>query len=59
MSMAYVIGVGQLSYVAPTVNNRGMTHPTEVFLFVTLLYLPAYSALDLAAGLLIRLKSTP
>ncbi|MFV3307689.1 amino acid ABC transporter permease [Pseudomonas sp. NY15181] len=54
-SLAYVIGVGELSFVATQVSNRVMVHPTEVFLFVALLYFVLCSALDLAAALLARL----
>lgn len=37
-SLAYVIGVGELSFVATQVSNRVMVYPTEIFLFVALLY---------------------
>ncbi|MDG9854555.1 amino acid ABC transporter permease [Pseudomonas nitroreducens] len=55
-SLAYVIGVGELSFVATQVSNRVMVHPTEVFLFVALLYFLLCSALDLAAALLAKLR---
>ena len=54
-SLAYVIGVGELSFVATQVSNRVMVHPTEVFLFVALLYFVLCSALDLLAALFARL----
>ncbi|TSJ60231.1 amino acid ABC transporter permease [Starkeya sp. 3C] len=37
-SLAYVIGVPELSFVAAQVNNRAMVYPTEVFLFVGVVY---------------------
>ncbi|MDR0208828.1 MAG: amino acid ABC transporter permease [Pseudomonas putida] len=53
-SLAYVIGVGELSLVATQVSNRVMVHPTEIFLFVALLYFLICFPLDLLAGLLTR-----
>ncbi|MFV3326050.1 amino acid ABC transporter permease [Pseudomonas sp. NY15372] len=57
-SLAYVIGVGKLSFVATQVSNRVMVHPTEIFLFVALLYFLLCSTLDLLAGLLARRHSS-
>lgn len=37
-SLAYVIGVAELSFVATQVSNREMVYPTEIFLFVALMY---------------------
>lgn len=37
-SLGYVIGVGELSFVATQVSNRVMVYPAEIFLFVALLY---------------------
>ncbi|WP_263143522.1 amino acid ABC transporter permease [Pseudomonas sp. RIT-PI-AD] len=53
-SLAYVIGVGELSFVATQISNRVMVHPTEIFLFVALLYFVFCASLDLAANLLAR-----
>lgn len=53
-SLAYVIGVGELSLMATQVSNRVMVHPTEIFLFVALLYFLICFPLDLLAGLLAR-----
>lgn len=53
-SLAYVIGVGELSFVATQVSNRVMVHPTEIFLFVALLYFLLCTSLDLFAGFLSR-----
>lgn len=48
-SLAYVIGVGELSYEATQVSNRVMVHPAEIFLFVALVYFIFCSALQLLA----------
>ena len=53
-SLAYVIGVGELSFVATQVSNRVMVHPTEIFLFVALVYFLFCASLDLAANWLTR-----
>ncbi len=53
-SLAYVIGVGELSFVATQVSNRVMVHPTEIFLFVALLYFLLCTSLDLATAFLAR-----
>ncbi|WP_301150918.1 amino acid ABC transporter permease [Metapseudomonas otitidis] len=58
-SLAYVIGVGELSFVATQVSNRVMVHPTEIFLFVALLYFVLCTSLDLAAGALARYGGGP
>lgn len=49
-SLAYVIGVPELSFVATQVNNRAMVYPAEIFLFVALVYFVICGALDLAAS---------
>ena len=49
-SLAYVIGVGELSFVATQVSNRVMVHPTEIFLFVALVYFAFCSSLDIIAN---------
>jgi polar amino acid transport system permease protein len=49
-SLAYIVGVGELSFLATQVNARVMVHPTEVFLFVGAVYWLLCSALDWAAG---------
>lgn len=45
-SLAYIVGVAELSFVATQVNNRLMVYPAEVFLLVALLYLLLCSALE-------------
>lgn len=48
-SLAYVIGVAELSFVATQVSNREMIYPVEIFLFVALVYYLFCSALQLLA----------
>jgi polar amino acid transport system permease protein len=59
-SLAYIVGVGELSFVATQVNNRLMVYPIPVFLFVAALYLVMCTALDRAAiALLVRRRRVP
>ncbi|GAC1032834.1 amino acid ABC transporter permease [Pseudomonas sp. No.21] len=58
-SLGYVIGVGELSFVATQVSNRVMVHPTEVFLFVALLYFLMCAGLDLLAQWVMRFNAAP
>ncbi|MFT4090483.1 MAG: amino acid ABC transporter permease [Asticcacaulis sp.] len=37
-SLAYVIGVAELSFVATQINNREIAYPAEIFLFAGLVY---------------------
>jgi polar amino acid transport system permease protein len=37
-SLAYIVGVSELTHVATQVNNRSMIFPTEIFLFVAVVY---------------------
>jgi polar amino acid transport system permease protein len=53
-SLAYVIGVAELSFVTTQVSNRVMVHPAELFLFAALLYFIFCSSLELAANALAR-----
>ncbi|MEX3629747.1 MAG: amino acid ABC transporter permease [Burkholderia sp.] len=48
-SLAYIVGVNELSFVATQVNNRLMVYPIPVFLFVAFLYLVLCTALDRVA----------
>ncbi|MBN3726541.1 amino acid ABC transporter permease [Burkholderia sp. Ac-20379] len=48
-SLAYIVGVNELSFVATQVNNRLMIYPIPVFLFVAFLYLVLCTALDRVA----------
>jgi polar amino acid transport system permease protein len=51
-SLAYVIGVPELSFVAAQVNNRAMVYPAEIFLFVGAVYGALCLALDWLAAVL-------
>jgi polar amino acid transport system permease protein len=53
-SLAYVIGVPELSFVAAQVNNRAMVYPAEIFLFVGAVYGAFCLALDRLAAVLAR-----
>lgn len=53
-SLAYVIGVGELSFVATQVNNRVMVYPAEIFLAVAVLYYLMCVSLDVASGWLLK-----
>ncbi len=48
-SLAYVIGVPELSFVAAQVNNRVMVYPAEIFLFVGAVYGALCLSLDRVA----------
>jgi polar amino acid transport system permease protein len=37
-SLAFIVGVDELTHVATQVNNRTLTSPTEIFLFVAAIY---------------------
>ncbi|KAF1042811.1 MAG: L-cystine transport system permease protein YecS [Herbaspirillum frisingense] len=45
-SLAYIVGVGELSFVAAQVNSRLMIYPAEIFLFVGALYFLLCSGLE-------------
>ncbi len=49
-SLAYIVGVSELTFLATQVNNRAMVYPMEVFLFVALVYFVMCLALDLLAN---------
>lgn len=53
-SLAYVVGMPELSFVAAQVNNRVMVHPAEIFLFVAAIYGTLCLLLDRFATLLAR-----
>lgn len=53
-SLAYVIGVAELSFVATQVSNREMIYPVEIFLFVALVYYLFCSGLQALADLAAR-----
>ncbi|QWT42773.1 amino acid ABC transporter permease [Dickeya dadantii] len=59
-SLAYIVGVGELTFLATQVNNRSMVYPTEVFLFVALVYFIFCLLLDLLAqGVSRRFRAGP
>ena len=37
-SLAFIVGVSELTHVATQMNNRTMLYPTEIFLFIALIY---------------------
>jgi len=37
-SLAFIVGVSELTHVATQVNNRTMAFPTEIFIFIALVY---------------------
>lgn len=45
-SLAYIVGVPELSFVATQVNNRLMVYPAPIFLFVAAIYLVLCTSLD-------------
>ncbi|MRD73728.1 ABC transporter permease subunit [Rhodocyclus tenuis] len=53
-SLAYIVGVPELSFVAAQVNSRLMIYPAEIFLFVGAIYFVICSALDVLASLVSR-----
>lgn len=57
-SLAYVIGVSELSFVATQINNREMVHTTAVFGFVAFLYFVGCWCLNAVAGRLAARFST-
>lgn len=58
-SLAYIVGVGELSFVATQVSNRLMVYPAQIFLLVGFLYLVLCTALDrVATYALTRRKRT-
>lgn len=57
-SLAYVVGVSELAFVATQINNREMVHTTEVFLFVAFLYFVGCGCLSLIAKRLTARYST-
>lgn len=53
-SLAYIVGVGELSFVAAQVNGRTMIYPAEIFVLVGGIYWVLCSGLDLGAQALLR-----
>lgn len=57
-SLAYIVGVPELSFLAAQVNNRAMVYPTEIFLFIGALYWGLCVGTDRLATLLARTGQT-
>lgn len=49
-SLAYIVGVPELAYLANQVNSRLMVYPVQIFAFVGLIYLVFCTVLDLVAS---------
>ncbi len=43
-SLAFIVGVSELTHVATQVNNRTLNYPTEIFLFIAVVYFVICSA---------------
>lgn len=57
-SLAFIVGVSELTHVANQVNNRSLIHPTEIFLFVALVYFViCYALTAYSRGLEKRLEA--
>jgi len=48
-SLAYIVGVPELAFLANQVNSRLMIYPVQIFLFVGLVYLILCTSLDALA----------
>ncbi|WMY94857.1 MAG: amino acid ABC transporter permease [Arsenophonus sp.] len=49
-SLAYIVGVAELSFLATQVNNREMIYSMEIFLFVALIYFLICFSLEMIAN---------
>lgn len=49
-SLAYIVGVAELSFLATQVNNREMVYPLEVFLFVAFIYFVMCLSVEIIAN---------
>jgi len=57
-SLAYIVGVPELSFLANQVNSRLMVYPVQIFLLVALIYLMICTALDWIATRLLGAQQT-
>ena len=57
-SLAYIVGVPELSFLANQVNSRLMVYPVQIFLLVALIYLLMCTALDWIATRLLGSRRT-
>lgn len=53
-SLAYIVGVAELSFIATQVNNREMVYPLEVFLFVAFIYFVMCFTVEIIANWVIK-----
>jgi len=53
-SLAYIVGVAEFTFLAAQVNNRSMVYPTEIFLFVIVVYFVICFGLDALMTQLIK-----
>lgn len=53
-SLAYIVGVGELSFVAAQVNSREMIYSAEIFIFIGAIYFLLCGSLDVLASLVAR-----
>lgn len=51
-SLAYIVGVAEFTFIATQINNRSMVYPTEIFLFVIVVYFIICATLDFTVSLL-------
>ena len=51
-SLAFIVGVSELTHIATQVNNRSLVHPAEIFLFVAAVYFILCFSLSSVARLL-------
>lgn len=49
-SLAYIVGVAEFTFIATQINNRSMVYPTEIFLFVILVYFVICALLDISVS---------
>lgn len=53
-SLAYIVGVAEFTFVATQINNRSMIYPTEIFLFVIIVYFIICWSLNFVLSLLMK-----
>jgi len=53
-SLAYIVGVGVLSFVAAQVNSREMIYSAEIFIFIGVIHFLLCGSLDVLASLVAR-----
>ncbi len=51
-SLAYIVGVAEFTFIATQINNRSMVYPTEIFLFVIVVYFIICATLDFTVSVL-------